>query len=377
MSDSSANVEWRALQLAKRLRHAHVLPILGIWLLYSDGETSPADVESPQPRNGNRVSKRPAWLVVVMPLVDATLADRQAEKHDGKVPAEQLLSYFSDIAKAIDYLCAVNTDRSSLQHCDIKPANIGLLGSSAVLIDFGLLQNVKSDAEATPGGSPAYMAPERIRGEPPTATSDQYSLAISYYESRTGRLPFHNCSHAAIQRAHLRGNLDLQRLPAAEQRVIRKATSLDPAERFSSTVEFVQALSAGYRKAAAAERATSEAPATTAAESERETCRFAEAKRETNRPGPGVSDSSGELAQANALGMKYYRAGDHAVAFTFFSQAAIADDPAAQNNLGVCYLLGRGVEQRKDLASLWFQRAAVNGNKAALNNLARCHALPR
>ena len=112
----------------------------------------------------------------------------------------------------------------------------------------------------------------------------------------------------------------------------------------------------------------------TAAESERETCSLAEATRNTRRQSPVVPNIPTEPAKANLLGMKHYRAGDHTGAFVTFSQAAVADDPAAQNNLGVCYFHGHGVEQRKDLALLWFQRAAVNGHTGALKNLARCHS---
>ena len=82
------------------------------------------------------------------------------------------------------------------------------------------------------------MAPELIAGRP-SAGTDQYSLAITYYELRTGRLPF---DEAKAIIANLTGQLDLSGVPAAEQEVLRRATHKQPPKRFESCEEFVEAL---------------------------------------------------------------------------------------------------------------------------------------
>jgi serine/threonine protein kinase len=373
MSNASGDVEWRAMQLAKRLRHANILPVLGIWLLNEAGTITSAEKLS-RPRNllGGRQTSQ-SWLVVAMPLVDATLADRQLDCPGSKIPRAELMRYMMDVAKAIDALVGNPTNRASLQHCDIKPSNIGILGSSAQLIDFGLLQHVDSDADPSLGGSPAYMPPERIRHEAPRTTSDQYSLAITYYELRTGRLPFLDCSRPAIRKSHLMGALDWSGLPEAEITVLRKATSLDAESRFATTEAFVNALIEAQGMKANASPGQAELERATRP-SQRETSNVAEATRQSCGA-PELPHIPGEPAKANELGMEYYRRGDYSVAFAIFSHAAIADHPAAQNNLGACYLYGRGVAKREDLALLWFQRAATSGHAAALDNIARYHAI--
>jgi serine/threonine protein kinase len=81
-------------------------------------------------------------------------------------------------------------------HCDVKPANL-LLGDDGrlVLIDFGIAET--SGEPAHPArrngdvvGSPAYMAPEVVRGEAPRTPADLWSLGVTLYTAVEGRPPF-------------------------------------------------------------------------------------------------------------------------------------------------------------------------------------------
>lgn len=81
-----------------------------------------------------------------------------------------------------------------LLHCDVKPENIVIVDGLPRLIDFGTAQDLSrtlSPAELREiAGTIAYLAPELLTGELHSAQSDIYSLGVTLYESRAGRLPF-------------------------------------------------------------------------------------------------------------------------------------------------------------------------------------------
>lgn len=260
--------EFRSVQRVKKIRHAHLMPIVAIWLLDADGQVMADDaldslaagsddaadtVQVEEPGTG----KLPAKMVIASLLGDMSLRDRlnecAAEGVEG-VPVKELLGYMHEAAKGIDYLNSVRHefggDQVGVQHCDIKPDNILLTGGSVVIADFGVAQvfaGAGSDARATSlSGSPAYMAPEAFQAHP-SATSDQYSLAITYYELRTGELPLDVDNFAAAYEAHRSGGLDFQYVTEDEQWVLRKATHLDPEERYSSSIAFIEDLQEALR----------------------------------------------------------------------------------------------------------------------------------
>jgi len=132
-------------------------------------------------------------------------------------------------------------------HRDLKPENVmaqTLSGGEELikLIDFGIA-TVKDSQDATSAvrtkvaGALPYMAPEQLRGQP-EITSDIWALGVIAYELVTGRLPFTAITMVQlyesqrkgieINPSHFRGDL-----PAAAERVILKALSFDPSERFA------------------------------------------------------------------------------------------------------------------------------------------------
>ncbi len=258
--------EFKALQLVKRVRHANLVPIIAFWLKDAEGgilddsllerhdlltETSSVG-ESLQatmavaPDFGRAQATE---LIIVMGLGDRTLYDRLDEcREQGLpgIPEDELLGYMEDAARAIDYLNSPLHDLGSgptgIQHCDIKPQNIMIVGDATQVCDFGLAQMLGADRTTTAAASLAYAAPECLRDGKPSRSTDQYSLAVSYYELKTGRLPYHAETHVAVMNAKLEGTLDFSAASPAEQAVLRRATSNDPEARYSSTAELVAEL---------------------------------------------------------------------------------------------------------------------------------------
>lgn len=90
--------------------------------------------------------------------------------------------------RGVEYL-----HQKGIIHRDLKPANLMIQTDGSVkLIDFGLARSLESIYErgTQVRGSPAYMAPEQLRGERLTHASDIYQFGVSLFEMLTGRLPF-------------------------------------------------------------------------------------------------------------------------------------------------------------------------------------------
>lgn len=127
-------------------------------------------------------------------------------------------------------------------HRDVKPENILLdLNSDSMkvkLTDFGVSKVIEESDAPTPtaiAGTPAYMAPEIINGQPPTAQSDLYALGIVLYELLCGLTPFAGMSSGPTLHAHLA--MDPGRPEGLDDRVwqlIVQLTSKNPALRGAS-----------------------------------------------------------------------------------------------------------------------------------------------
>jgi serine/threonine protein kinase len=163
------------------------------------------------------------------------------------VPVAELLEYLEQAARGIDFLNKPIHDLGKgpvpIVHGDVKPHNILVVGDAAVVCDFGLARAVETLRKTSMAPvTVAYAAPESFKGKV-TPTSDQYSLAITYVELRTGRLPFdETMTPYQVMEAHVLRNLDFSRLPEPERQVIERGVQTNPEERWPSSRDLVLAL---------------------------------------------------------------------------------------------------------------------------------------
>ena len=162
-------------------------------------------------------------------------------------PPPIAIGYLRQAAAALDY-----AHSRGVVHRDVKPSNLIVTPEGIVKIaDFGVAK-VASQTLTQTGvavGSPHYMSPEQIRGEPVDGRSDQYALAVVAYELLTGRKPFEAPSLSALwykitteaPPPPVLSSSDLSRRIAP---VLFRALSKDPAERFATCGEFVECLAA-------------------------------------------------------------------------------------------------------------------------------------
>jgi eukaryotic-like serine/threonine-protein kinase len=144
---------------------------------------------------------------------------------------------------------------AGIVHRDVKPSNILLGEDGRVRVaDFGVAFAVETgvaEAALVTGaatepslfvGTPAYMAPEQLRGEPADERSDQFSLCVALHEALAGRHPFAGDTLEARLRAIEAGPPPLAEAPDWLARLIARGLAGEPAARFPSTEALIAAL---------------------------------------------------------------------------------------------------------------------------------------
>ncbi len=247
LGEKTGSKEWRAIQRVKRIRHPNLVPILAIWLRDEFGDLIP---ELPSDSKHAYDEQHPSELYLAMGLGDKSLLDRMKEcKDQGKpgIPVAELINYIEDAARALDHLHSPKHDLGqgpvSIQHCDIKPQNILIVGDAAQVCDFGLARVLgENRSTANPAVTLAFAAPELLEEGKPGMHTDQYALAVTYYYLRTGMLPFSRNDTNTVMLEALEGRLDLSRLNAGEKTVIQQATARKPSSRFPTCVDMAREL---------------------------------------------------------------------------------------------------------------------------------------
>ena len=178
---------------------------------------------------------------------------RQVLERDGALAPDRAADFVSPVASALDAAHA-----AGLVHRDVKPGNILVdaragLPDHVYLSDFGIVKGAALGSLTGVGssnlGTPGYMAPEQISGQPVDGRTDQYSLACVTVQLLTGTVPFQRDSLPAIIYAHLTvpppSLLSLRpELPAAVDQVVAKAMAKTPEKRYDSCGDFADALRA-------------------------------------------------------------------------------------------------------------------------------------
>ena len=123
-------------------------------------------------------------------------------------------------------------------HRDLKPGNVMLTDDRPIVIDFGIAQTGDATRLTQTGlvmGTPGYLAPEVIEGQPSSPASDIHSWGSTMTFAATGRLPFGGGSYETIFYRIVSGRADLTGVPAPLVPLISAALARDPSHRPSAT----------------------------------------------------------------------------------------------------------------------------------------------
>jgi serine/threonine protein kinase len=167
---------------------------------------------------------------IVMELIRARSLHEQI-KQDGVLPPLRVAEIGRQMAGALRV-----AHEAGILHRDVKPSNVLVSGSRAVLTDFGIAR-AQSDATLTQTGmligSPAYIAPERARGRVAVPASDLWSLGVTMYAAVEGRSPFERQDAMASLVAVLTDAPEPAPNAGPLQPVIEGLLRKDPADRLT------------------------------------------------------------------------------------------------------------------------------------------------
>lgn len=211
----------REAQTVARLRHPHIMAVFD----FGEFGGQPFMVAEYMP-NGSMQSRMP----------------------EGPAPPAEAIAVLGPLASALDY-----AHEQGVIHRDVKPANVFLDADfKPVLADFGLAKlhsDVDLTATGTVSGTPSYIAPEQATGAALSGATDRYSLAVMAYRLFSGQLPFKGSAVMDVLYAHVHSTPAAPSelnpsLPAAIDAVLMKGLAKDPAQRWATCTEMVDALEA-------------------------------------------------------------------------------------------------------------------------------------
>jgi serine/threonine-protein kinase len=178
--------------------------------------------------------------IVMRHMAGGSLADR-LQKEELKLT--EIAHIFKRIAEALD---AAHVHK--IIHRDVKPSNFLFDATGEIFLsDFGIAKSttVTDDEGLWLVGTPAYMSPEQVLGDPVDGRADIYALGIVLFRLLSGQLPFSNDSVTALINAHVETPVpDIRsvknKIPAVWQEVVAKAMAKNPDNRYATAGDFAR-----------------------------------------------------------------------------------------------------------------------------------------
>ena len=192
------------------------------------------------------IGQKDDLVYLIMEAIDGgSLADRL--QRERQLPIDDAARIFGEVASAL-----AHAHKRGVVHRDIKPQNV-LIDSEtgrALVTDFGIARTAEGASLTATGmvvGTPTYLSPEQVTGEPSDHRADIYALGVMMYEMLAGQPPFTGATPTAVLMKRLAGPPESLRkvrpeVPPVLAELVDACLATDPNERLGNAADIVRAL---------------------------------------------------------------------------------------------------------------------------------------
>ena len=220
-----------------------------------DAVTRSMGLDHPNIVKTYEVAEKEDIVYIAREWVEADSLAVYLEKH-GPIPLIQVLEFIEQLASALDY-----AHTQGIKHGDLSDGSIFVADNHIWVSDFGLVMAMDGTSLVKKGfgiGNPAYLSPERVRGEGSSRISDLYALGVICYQMLTGQPPFTGTAPAILHAQayeqptppHEHNRKISQTVSDVVLRMMSKGLEL----RYNTGAEFVAALQAAAEGSAPVRR---------------------------------------------------------------------------------------------------------------------------
>ena len=183
---------------------------------------------------------------IVMEYVDGITLKEYLRQRGGALTWKEAVYFASQVLSALQHAHA-----KGIIHRDVKPQNIMLLADGSIkMMDFGIARFSRAQSQTVSDkaiGSVHYISPEQAKGERTDARTDIYSVGVMLYEMLSGKLPFDGDGAVSIAIMQISDKARplaevAPDVPEGIRQITEKAMEKDPAKRFQSAAEMLDAI---------------------------------------------------------------------------------------------------------------------------------------
>ncbi len=185
---------------------------------------------------------------IVMEYIDGITLKEYLKQRGGALTWKEVVHFATQVLSALEH-----AHSKGIVHRDVKPQNIMLQADGSIkMMDFGIARFSRAQSQTISDkaiGSVHYISPEQAKGDHTDARTDIYSVGVMLYEMLSGKLPFDGTGTVSIAIMQISEKPKplaevAPNVPEGLRQITEKAMEKDPADRYQSAAEMLEAIKA-------------------------------------------------------------------------------------------------------------------------------------